>query len=210
MRNVLISGLVALTALVLAGCTQAPREPTVVADPKVETVQEGTPSPLDTDRYLIAARDAYLGLAIAYNAVDFSVEQFTSTHSEESAKSIYDGFVFNYVTHKSEFLAVAGPAIWLPVSVVENDAGTGAEVTVCDDTKYWVITKAFPEPTYDLSQGVLLVITVGQDANGGLVEEDEKRSTTECDATGATVERFVPAPERPTTPPANGVPGPVS
>lgn len=177
----------AIAAVALAGCTPAPVSPTL---PKV--IWENGTSPLEADPAVIAARAADLGRALAWNAADFSVAQFTDHHSPDFADKIYTAFRGTYLTRGVDPRALPGPSVWQPVSV------DGTELVVCDASDDWY-TDSGHSAAYELTSGFLLTITLEQNAAGALVLADKQPSLDECDATGAPIGRFDPVPVVPKT-----------
>lgn len=164
--------------------------------PGIVTEVEGT-SDLEDDPFVIAARAEDTGYLMAVNALDFSIPEFTSTHSAEGAQEIYQYFIDEYVIGANPVIMFAGPSILLPLEVNVNETGDGAEVLFCDASVDWTISKEFPDPAYDLANGEELVITLETDDSGNLVFASENRSGASCDANGAPVQRFDPAPTVP-------------
>lgn len=195
-------------ALVLAGC--APQSdgtneedpagnPQQVGTPGIVTEVEGT-SDLEDDLFVMAARAEDTGYLMAVNALDFSIPEFTQTHSPEDQQEIYDFFVDEYVTGGAPVIMFPGPSIWLPLEVSVNETGDGADVLFCDASVDWAVSAEFPEPAYDLSNGEELVITIVTDDSGNLVFDGEERRGGSCDANGAPVQRFDPQPTIPDGP----------
>lgn len=191
---------IALAAL-LAGCgapAASPGDgPDAPADDTPASIQwetEGT-SDLESDPYVIAARAEDTGYLLAVNAQDFSLPEFTSTHTAADAQEFYDFFVEEFVDGGAAPILFPGPSIWLPLEVTENAAGDGADVLLCDASLDWTLSAEYPEPSYDLTAGETLVITIVTDPDTGeLVFGGEDRQGEPCDATGAPVGRFVPQP----------------
>ena len=167
--------------------------------PGIITEVEGT-SELDEDPFVIAARAEDTGYLMAVNALDFSIPEFTQTHSPEDQQEIYDFFIDEYVTGGAPVIMFPGPSIWLPLEVSVNEAGDGAEVRFCDASVDWAVSAEFPEPAYDLANGEELVITIVTGDSGDLVFGGEERRGGSCDATGAPVQRFDPQPAIPDGP----------
>ena len=194
--------------LTLAACSPANPDPAptdstgddpVVSAPGIVTEVEGT-SPLEDDPWVQAARAEDTGYLMAVNAMDFSIPEFTDTHSAASQQEFYDFFVEEYVDQGYPVIMFPGPSILLPLEVTENAAGDGADVLFCDASVDWAVSQEFPEPAYDLENGEELVITLVTDERGNVVFESEDRRGTPCDATGAPVQRFDPAPTVPDGP----------
>lgn len=194
-----------ILVLALAGCT--PTGPGVVETPKVVTESDGT-SALESDEFVVAARAADLGEAVAWNAADFSIEQISSTHTATLVASMYKSFDATYVLHGEAPTILPGPSVWLPLGV--TPVGGGATVDVCDASKNWVITAGHETPTYDLAAGTKLTIDLVKDSSGAIVLAERRPSTEECDATGALVQRFDPVPTLPKSITAGDVRGPIS
>lgn len=195
--------------LVLSACGAPSDEEQIPVDPGSDepadtsvglvTEVEGT-SPLEDDPFVVAARAEDTGYLLAVNALDFSIPQFTETHSVEGAQELYDFFIDEYVTGGAPVVMFPGPSIWLPLEVNVNSSGDGADVLFCDASVDWAISKEFPEPAYDLANGEELTITLETDDRGNLVFAGENRTGVACDANGAPVQRFDPQPTVPDGP----------
>jgi hypothetical protein len=190
--------------MLLAACAPTPDPES--SDPVAPEPNAGTPglitevegtSDLEDDPFVIAARAEDTGFLMAVNALDFSIPEFTETHSADGAWEIYQFFIDENVIGANPVIMFAGPAILLPLDVNVNESGDGAEVLFCDASVDWTISKEFPEPAYDLTAGQELTITLVTDDRGNLVFESEDRGGADCDATGAPVQRFDPAPVPP-------------
>ena len=188
MRLTVLIAVLVVGAFTLAGCTPSPPVPVV---PSIRWQSEGT-SALETDPSVVAVREADLGLQLAANSRNFMQPSFVDTRTDRLARGFYDNWYGTYVTRQRDPLVQPGPSIWLPVSVTPS-AGGGSVVVVCDASDEWFVT-AEHEPTYDLSQGWLLAMTVESSDDGRLVLSDRQISTDACDATGAPVGVFDPAP----------------
>lgn len=200
------TGTLAITAIVgllLVGCSPQ-SEPTPTGDDPADQPQ-GTPTivwengepsgGLEDDPYVQAARAEDTGYLMAVNAQDFSIPEFTSTHTAEDAQEFYEFHIEEFVDGGGMPVAFAGPSILLPLEVHENEAGDGADVLFCDASVDWAMTSEFPEPAYDLESGETLTITIITDPEtGNLVFGGEDRTGESCDATGAPVGRFDPQP----------------
>jgi hypothetical protein len=189
MRPVACLGLFVAIA-VLAGCTPSSPTPTAAPDPVVLWDVEGT-SPLEDDPAVAAARAADLARALAWNALDFGRADFVSTHTARFADKIFDAFETTYVDIGAEPRSLPGPSIWLPVSV-EEAADGNITVVVCDASDHWII-EADVAPEYDLADAFLLTIVLERDGDS-LLMADKRVSLEQCDATGAAVGVFEPAP----------------
>jgi hypothetical protein len=193
--------------LTLAACSPANPDPApdssgddpAVSTPGIVTEVEGT-SPLEDDPWVQAARAEDTGYLMAVNAMDFSIPEFTDTHSAASQQEFYDFFIEEYVDEGYPVIMFPGPSIRLPLEVTPNAAGDGADVLFCDASVDWAVSQEFPEPAYDLENGEEIVITVVTDDRGNLVFGSEDRNGNPCDATGAAVQRFDPAPVVPDGP----------
>lgn len=188
--------LAVLTVAVLAGCTPSPApENTPPPLPDVVVEVQGT-SDLESDPYVMAARASELGFALAANALDFSIAEFTGTRSPDRAEYDFGNWFGQFVTLGKKPIAYPGPAILLPLEVVENAAGDGATVTFCDASGPYLITANRAEGEYHLTDGTLTTWTL--ETEGGVLQVGDKvGSAQECDATGAPVGRFDPQPELP-------------
>ena len=194
--------------LVLTACSPAAPDPDPtdssgddpgMSTPGIVTEVEGT-SPLEDDPFVQAARAEDTGYLMAVNALDFSIPEFTDTHSADAQQEFYDFFVEEYVDGGAPVIMFPGPSIRLPLEVTPNAAGDGADVLFCDASIDWAVSQEFPEPAYDLENGEEIVITVVTDDRGNLVFGSEDRNGNPCDATGAAVQRFEPAPVVPDGP----------
>ncbi|MCU1404298.1 MAG: hypothetical protein JWQ43_601 [Glaciihabitans sp.] len=181
----------------LAGCSAAEEGPSVVATPKISWSPAAS-VPLETNRYVEAARAADLGYTVAHNAADFTIEQLTATHTGDEVYKIATGFDATYVSGSSDPQVFPGPAIRLPLEVVENSAGDGATITYCEVRDNWLLSADSSDTRLDLSAGTMLTVDiVTKESTGELVEAREVASSDACDATGAAVGRFDPVPDVP-------------
>jgi hypothetical protein len=187
--GVLLFGL----ALALSGCTGGDNAPA----PRLVSVEVAT-SPLESDEFVKVARAADLGRALAWNALDFSLDELTSTNSERIVQNQYDTVHASYVSADGDPQVRPGPDIWLPVSVTPKPQDDTATILICRVQQDWIIEKTHPKATFDLSDGSLYTITIGPHENSGsAVYQGEMPNGDECDATGAPVDRFDPAPVAP-------------
>ncbi len=189
---------VTLTAVVVMGLTGCQPVATELATPDITWISESE-SPLDSDPWLEAARAADLGLRLAYNAQDFTISQLTSTHSASSVQAIYEVFILRFVDGGATPQAFPGPAIWLPLEIVESEDGKQADVTVCNASESWLIT-AEGEATFELTNGRESTFRMGEDQQSGkVIVLETLGSSRVCDATGAAIGRFDPEPTVPET-----------
>lgn len=203
MRVIGTLAITAIAGLLLVGCSPEPA-PGPTEEPGGEQPQgtptvvweDGEPSGgLEDDPYVQAARAEDTGYLMAMNAQDFSIPEFTSTHSAEDAQEFYEFHVEEFVEGGGMPVVFPGPSIRLPLEVRENATGDGADVVFCDASVDWAMTAEFPEPAYDLEAGETITITVVTDPDtGDLVFGSEDRTGEPCDATGAPIGRFDPQP----------------
>ncbi|MCU1406041.1 MAG: hypothetical protein JWQ43_2344 [Glaciihabitans sp.] len=179
----------------LAGCSaDEPRVASVIETPGIVVEERGT-SPLESDEYVEAARAAELGETLANNFGDFTIAQLTDTHDYVQIEQLWDSYKDAYVDTDADVLLYPGPPIWLPISVEQNGTGDGATIVVCDASATgWAITRESPSATYDLSVGVIRNITMETMDDSGQLRYTSSGTNTPCDATGAPVGRFKPAP----------------
>lgn len=197
------AGIFVLTSCSPAAPDSNPTEPAgdgpAVSTPGIVTEIEGT-SPLEDDPWVQAARAGDTGYLMAVNALDFSIPEFTETHNADSQQEFYDFFVEEYVDGGAPVVMFPGPSIWLPLEVSPTDDGGGADLVFCNASVDWAVSAEFPEPAYDLTNGTVLNISLTTDDRGNIVWNGEADQGTPCDATGAPVQRFDPAPVVPDTP----------
>lgn len=188
--------LVSLGIVVLAGvvaCTPQPaaaprpshsREPWVMPTIVGDSVSS---SPFETDEWVAAARKARLSYVLASNAADFSIEPVRASMTEKAAQLSYEHFL-SWGTGEDGPLIWPGPPVLLPlgVDILDEDH---AKVTFCDGSDYWV-----DQDESRLSQGVIATTTLVRTADG-VRREYDATSRTSCDATGAPIARFDPAPQ---------------
>ncbi|WP_309617791.1 hypothetical protein [Salinibacterium sp.] len=189
MKRSVVLGVAVVAAVVLAGCTPSRvpvvEGPTMIATPTIvgATVSD---SPLEVDEWVIAARAADLGYVLASNNADFSISQFTSTHSENAtAGRFYDWRGSHADTGEAAFV-YPGPSVMQVVSVV-SDGPDSATVTFCDGSDYWIegapaLTDGRPRAFYMARDGSTILFS------------SSSISFTVCDASGAPVGRFDPVP----------------
>jgi hypothetical protein len=186
------AAVVLLAVVLLVGCAPTPAHP--APHLTARTLTPGT-SPLESDRFVRAARASDLGEAIAFDTRDFTLPQLTRTHSAKVVKELYDAFVSTYVVRHRPPTVVPGPRTWLPLSV-EPMAG-GARITAC----------AVDGDATDPTAGRQQVFTVT--ADGARLEVGAVEGTSiPCDATGAPKIRFDPPPTAPATIAEDDVRGP--
>lgn len=196
-KRVSVAVLAIASVILPTGCSAVEEGPSVIATPDITWASQST-SPLESDRYVEAARVADLGYTVAFNAADFSIEQFTSTHTGDGVASTARGFLATFVKAGRSPEVYPGPAIRLPLEVVENAAGDGAVITVCEAMDNWVLSAGVPETRPELTGGRILTVQIGtSEQTGELVEIDTTSSSDDCDATGAAVGLFVPEPDIP-------------
>lgn len=190
MTRVLALAAVAIVAL-LAGCTPqpplpspSPEGPTVVATPAIDG-DAITASPLESDEWVVAARAADLGSTLAMNLADFTIEQYTSTRSELTAEKEFIAWRGATVGTGKPPVVSPGPSVLLPLSVdVDTD---GATVHFCNGSGFWL------EGDSALLDGRVTDYRMVRDGSRILIDH-RAASTEPCDATGAAVGRFDPAP----------------
>jgi hypothetical protein len=184
-----VAGLV----LIAAGLTGCQTSPTELATPAIEWVSQSD-GPMESDPWLEAARAADLGLRLAYNSQDFTISQLTQTRFESSVETVYEVFMRTYVEGGATPVVFPGPAVWLPIEIVESEDGLRADVTVCNASEGWIIT-AEGETSFDLTAGVETTYEMVNDPESGDIKLlNTSGSSRDCDATGASVGRFDPAP----------------
>ena len=181
----LCAGILLAITVPLTGCS-GESDPTVVETPEIEW-QDGPPA--DEGRFVDAARAADLGFAIAYNAHDFTVAQLTDSMSREMTILYYEAF------EPAHLFAIPGPSPATVISVTEN--ATGAEVILCEFSVGWAVSADDPEPRLDLTAGTETTYTVVTAESGDLIVDHVQPSGLACDATGAAVGYFEPAPTIP-------------
>ncbi len=209
MRSGLTFASFAVVAVLLAGCTAPDSGPSdqddagggdpATSTPGIVTEVEGT-SDLEDDPWVIAARAEDTGYVLAVNALDFSIPEFTETHDAATAQQFYEYFVDEFVTDGAPVVMFPGPSIRLPLEVHPTDDGGGADLIFCDASVDWAISAEFPDPAYDLTNGTILHVSITTDERGNRVFQGEAMQGESCDATGAPVQRFDPAPVLPDGP----------
>ena len=183
-----------VAALLIAGCVpSAPSQTNGASSPPIEyrapavvgeTVSE---SPLESDEWVIAARAAQLGYVLAANSADFSIEPFVSTFTTRGAYLAYSTFLYRAVGGDRVPFTWSGPTILIPIAVEPVDEST-AKVWFCDGSDFLATGD-----TNDLLNGVEIIITLER-VNGEIRESSSARSLDGCDATGAPIAMFDPAP----------------
>jgi len=198
--GMLTAGLLAVSVSgVLVACAGAPRpeaEPAAStapppSDPAVVWNAEGT-SELEQDPHVSALRAALTAEALARNARDFSRDDFVALWGEAARDAIFTGAQSQ--AELADPRVAAGPAVVQPLSVEPDGAGS-VTVTVCDASQNWWFSDDH-EPTVDLSAGNPLVYTLSE-ADDAPVVQSVSGASGDCDATGAPIGRFDPAPEVP-------------
>jgi len=181
-------------AAILTGCTPAPAPTaTASANPPVDVAVEWEVAPsvaLETDPWVIAARESDVGYRLAVNALDFTADEFVGTRTAELARFQWTAWRAN-----GDPVVYAGPSILAPLGVEVAASGTEATLSFCEaPNSDWVIT-ADAEPAYSLSTGRVTELRMVTSDDGALVLEDRIPSTLDCDPAGAAVGRFDPVPE---------------
>ncbi|UCR89984.1 hypothetical protein [Mycetocola spongiae] len=207
-----ISGALLLSVLGLAACapeepTPEPEKPATVINTPTQIWKDGiTPSgPLEDDEWVQAVRRYEIGTALAWNTGDFTISQLTS--------------VVEYPEDISRPYAQQGnaPYVYLaprPFVVISSEPSPGAEppssgrrVTICAAPQIdWILPavpfdRASPRLGNDNSgifRAVLRTYTVGKLDNGNY--DVSGGGGDKCDATGAAIGYFDPAPTLPKTP----------
>ena len=179
----------AVGILALAACTpttEASPTPIPYSPPAIlgETVSD---SPLEAEAVVIAARAGLLGLVLAKNAADFSIQPFTSTFSVPEQDDAYDNWILDSIDAGLPHTPLPGPPVLFPLSI--DVAGETTVVTFCEARGYWE------------NEDPATLIT-GREAKVSVVRLDGKLQVVSrsgggeaCDATGAPIARFDPAPE---------------
>ena len=188
-RRLLIASLVTLGTVALTACQPPVPDPQPL--PELVWESEGT-SPLEDDEFVVAARAADTARTLAWNRADFALEQFIATNTSLAAQRLYNGYRTSFAVNGLPPTAYPGPGLWQPISVTP-DAEGGAEVVVCNASEGWIFEDG-GEPTYDLAQGLELIVFIVDD-DGTLRADEFRRTGVACDATGAPVGRFDPAPQ---------------
>jgi hypothetical protein len=182
---------VAAVSVLLSGCqTQPPAPspsaegPTVIETPAIvgDTVSA---SPLESDEWVVAARAADLGSLLAMNSADFTIEQYTSTRSELTAKDEFLAWRGANVGSENAPFMWPGPSVLLPLSVDVDD--DGATVSFCNGSNYWA------DGDSALVDGRVTDFRMVRDGSRILISY-RSVSTTVCDATAAAIGRFDPVP----------------
>ncbi len=169
--------------------TEDPR-PSVIATPKLTEAASST-SPLESDEFVTAARAADLGFTLAANNADFTIEQFTSTRPLSVQRDQYRAWASTYLGTGQEAPISLGPSVLLPLSVTDAADGAGTVVEFCRADG---ALEAADASSASFAGHVVRMTIVAAD-DGTLQLEGSQGSTTECDATGASVAFFDPAPQ---------------
>ena len=187
----------AVALLALAGCDGPPEPtetvdagPTVVVTPDL-TGPVTSDSPLESDPWMSAVRAADLGVVLAQNHADFTIEQFTSTRVSGLAFTTYRRWTDRVADSGKPHEPILGPYPMRPISVAPTPDGSGATVVVCE------VSSALdaPDPlTAPLTNGGIRTYLLVTGDDGALLVESASNSATTCDATGATVGLFDPPP----------------
>lgn len=190
-----IAGSVTLVVLMLVGCVSVSPvpTPTPTGDPSREPTPEivgetVTSSPLESDRWVIAARAADLGYILAVNSGDFSIAQFVKTRSAEVAQRQFEAWADQNLDTGKIADTYPGPSVLIPLEVVVSDDGLGAEVSFCHATGYWTDGAALENSRVSRYRMQL--------TDGAIVFDTLVATDTACDATGAAIATFDPAPVR--------------
>ena len=159
------------------------REPWVMPGIVGETVSA---SPLESDEWVIAMREAELGEALAFNSADFSIEPFVSAVTPDYADALYEFYVRRWVGDEDR-VVWPGSRILLPLEVELVDENH-AIVRFCGASDYWQ-----DEDASRLSKGFISTSEMVR-TEDGIRESDVMLTLDRCDATGAPIARFDPAP----------------
>jgi len=191
-RIVAAVGAVGVVAM-LAACTPADPEPTASPMPYTAPAIVGdtvSASPLEADEWVVAARAGMLGFVLASNAADFSIDPFVSAVTPEAATTWFEHWSSRSVGTDRPPLTWPGPQVVLPLAVDLMDGdGDRATVRFCNGSDYWQA-----EDASALADGVeASAVLVRTEA--GIRLESTTSSAIPCDATGAAIGRFDPAPE---------------
>jgi hypothetical protein len=192
-KNRSLLPVILLSAVLLAGCTSS--VPTTVTAPKLVQVEKGT-SPLESDSAVVAARASALAEEVAWNSRNFAIKQYSGTTAAQRVKDTYSAWYGEYVTHSGAPTVWPGPKVWMPISVTPT--ADGSQVLFCDASRDWWVSKGH-KASYDLAKGLLLKVDLVKDAKGRLTVSSDTPVDNYCDATGAPVQKFDPAPTLPKT-----------
>jgi hypothetical protein len=169
----------------LSGCTPSPA---VLPDSVLE--HEGT-AELENNEYVIALRANQLAEDMAWNSGDFTIAPLTESTTPDGIHLLYRHY-FSYTFRDYEPVVYVGPRIWTPLSV--ETTSEGVEVKLCDAAQDRTITMSDPETSYDLEDGRIVTWTLDVE-DDGRVSLDHVSGTQEvCDASGAEIVTFDPAP----------------
>jgi len=141
-----------------------------------------------------------VGRLLAVNSLDFTIEQFTSTRTAGSAYSTHFYWDGQFGPGQDEHVVYLGPTIMMPLSVTEDENGGSAAVEFCVADASQIERTGVPRPARDLASGrVETWNLVYSDELGRIILESVGLTGGRCDATGAPLAFFDPAPELPET-----------
>lgn len=201
------SAVVAAAALVLAGCATPAQEqqrseaPTEIETPEIVWEAGPPQGEFESDPAVVAARAANLGMALARNAHDFTIDQLTDYVDSDYIEWMYENDLKEVKAGSPELYP--GP---VPLSVTEVvDNGETTDVVFCALTSDWIISADHPEASVDLGNASELTFSMRPDDDGTFVLVDVAVALKECDASQAAVGRFSPAPVLPESVPVDSV-----
>lgn len=191
-RLTAVGGVMGLAVALLAGCTPSTPSPTGSASGEEYSApaivgDAVSASPLESDPSVVAARAALLSRVLARNAADFSIAPFTAAWSESQRDLISSAFV-HQLEDGLDTAVQLGPDVLIPLRI--SMVGETTQVTFCRAREFWpdADESALPLGTETT------VSIVGNDSEPWAV--DWTFAGPACDATGAAVGSFEPAPVR--------------
>lgn len=179
--------------LALAACAPVePSAPSYSRPPVPEIVGDTvSSSPLEDDAWVIAARRALLGTALASNLADFSMPEYVETRTSDAARNGYLDYIHD-LDNGVEVSLYLGPGVLLPMRVDVADDAASATVSFCNAT-----TPEWSGAPEALARGGRYDVRMVRSEDARLLQEVVDATRVEsCDATGAPVALFslTPAP----------------
>jgi hypothetical protein len=184
--------------LALSGCSSAPESrltPSVVETPAIVWRDGVEPSsPLEESRFVKFLRANLLGEVVAWNAGDFTIDQFISTTSPARVRTLVERYESQY-TWQVKYL---GPTPFEPLRVTESKDGESAEIVLCEaaDADTQIETAGIPSESPHLSARIA---KLHSSKSGRLVVTDGfSHSDESCAGVTVPVGFFDPRPTLPT------------
>ena len=201
------SGTAAVAMLVLVvGCAPGKWDRSVATEIVTPDIvwDDGPPAgEWEANEFVKAARAAELGIVLAQNSHDYTIEQLTDHVAPDFIAWLYENDLHMLDVGVRVPQINPGP---LPLGVMSvTETADGADVEFCSPSGKWAVYADHPNPDVDPKNGVTTTISMVRTEDGAILLTETGGVLTECDATGIAVGRFSPEPELPDEVPIDAV-----